>query len=161
MLYKMKFVKTYLLIALTGLLLYGCKKYPENKLWFKKPEEVFKGGKITSYKVNGVDRMPYFRNLYKTFPYNWLTRSVEDIFELPFEYSSGEGNFNSEYGEGYLKFSETKKEIEIRFEPFNEAYGAENIFVGNLSWKVIKLTKAGFLKIEGKYDFKLYEIEFN
>lgn len=157
----MKFFKLYLLIAFTGILFSGCKKYPENKLWFKNPEQAFKGGKITSYKVNGVDRMPYFRNLYKSFPYNWYGHSVDDIFELPFDYHSGEENFDSEYGEGSLKFSETKREIAIKFVPVNADYGAENIFVGNLSWKIIKLTKAGFLKIEGKHDFKLYEIEFN
>lgn len=157
----MKFFKLYLLIAFIGILFTGCKKYPENKLWFKNPEQVFKGGKITSYKINGVDKMPYFRNLYKSFPYNWYGHSVEDVFELPFDYHSGEENFDSEYGEGSLKFSETKKEIEIAFKPLNSEYGAENIFVGNLSWKIIKLTKTGFLKIQAKHDFKLYEIEFN
>ena len=157
----MKLLKTYFVIVLMGVLFFGCKKYPENKLWFKKPEQVFKGGKITSYKVNGVDRMDYWRNLYKSFPYNLCGKKIDDIFELPFEYHSGEENFDSEYGEGSLKFSETKREIEIRFKPINFEYGAENIFIGNVSWKIIKLTKAGYLKIEGKSDFKLYEIEFN
>lgn len=157
----MKFLKTYFVIAMFGILFFGCKKYPENKLWFKDPLQAFKGGKITSYKVNGVDKMPYFRDLYKAFPYNWFGKKIEDVFELPFDYHSGEENFDSEYGEGSLKFSETKKEIEIKFEPVNADYGAENIFVGNISWKVIKLTKAGQLKLEGKYDFKLYEIQFN
>lgn len=139
----------------------GCKKYPENKLWFKKPEQVFKGGKITSYKINGVDKMQYFRDLYKNFPYNWYGHSVEDIFEIPFEHGAGSEDLNTEYGEGSFRFSETKREVEISFTPVNSNYGAENIFVGNISWKIMKLTKTGQLKLQGKYNFKLYEIEFN
>ncbi|HWY11343.1 MAG TPA: hypothetical protein VN026_08460 [Bacteroidia bacterium] len=157
----MKFLRSYLLFALLGILFFGCKKYPENNLWFKKPDKVFKGGKITAYAVNGVDKMPYFRDLYKSFPYNWYGQSVDDIFELPFTYAAGSEDFNSDYGKGTLKFSETKREIEISFKPLNWDQGAENIFVGNISWKIMKLTKTGQLKIQGKYDFKLYEIEFN
>ena len=144
-----------------SILFFSCKKYPENKLWFKKPEQVFKGGKITSYTINQIDQMPYYRNLYKSFPYNWFLHSVDDIFELPFEYEAAGENFNSDYGQGNLKFSETKHEIEISFKPFNQDYGAESIFVHGMTWKVMKLTKDGQLKIQAKYNFKVYEMQFN
>lgn len=157
----MKFFKTYFLIAFIGILFFGCKKYPENNLWFKDPKKVFKGGKITSYTMNGLDRMAYFRNLYSTFPYNLYGKQIPDVFDIPIEYHSGEEEISTEYGKGSLHFSGTKREIEISFTPINEEFGAENIFVGRLSWKVMKLTKDGVLKIQAKHEFKTYEIQFN
>ncbi len=105
--------------------------------------------------------MQYFRDLYKNFPYNWYGKSIQDVFEIPFEHGAGSEDLNTEYGEGTLKFSETKREIEISFQPVNSSYGAENIFAGNISWKIMKLTKTGQLKLQAKYNSKLYEIEFN
>jgi hypothetical protein len=154
-------LKNYILFICIGILFFGCKKYPENKLWFKKPKDVFKGGKITMYTMNGLDQMPYYRNLYNTFPYNYFGRSIGDVFELPFEYNSGEEDFDSEYGEGNFRFSETGREVEIGFTPVNENYGAKNIFIARLSWKVLKLTKSGQLKIRADYNFKVYELQFN
>lgn len=151
----------YLIVFLIAAVLTGCKKYPENTIYSNHPEKYFKGGKITSYKVNGVDRMQYYRDLYKNFPYNYVGSSIPDIFDLPFTYDSGTENFKSDYGEGSIKFSETKREVEIRFKPINWNYGAENIFVHDLSWKIMKLNKSGQMKLQAKYDFKLYEIEFN
>ncbi len=149
------------MIFLIGSLFLGCKKYPENKLWFKDPKKVFKGGKITSYTVNGVDKMKYFRDLYSNFPYNKYGTRIDDVFAIPIDYHSGEEELDTEYGKGSLHFSETKREIEITFKPINEEYGAENIFVGRLSWKIMKLTKDGVLKLQAKYNFITYEIQFN
>jgi hypothetical protein len=157
----MKLVKIYFVAVLIAILFFGCKKYPENKLWFKKPQDVFKGGKITSYTVNGVDQKPYYRNLYYGFPYNLYGKSIEDVFELPFSYDSGSEEFTSEYGEGSLHFSKTGKEVEISFTPIKQEYGAENIFVGRFSWKVLRLTKDGVMKVQAKENFKVYEIQFN
>jgi len=139
----------------------GCKKYPENNLWFKNPEKTFKGGYITSFNRNGVDLMPYYRTLYKNFPYNYYGASIADVFSLPFTYSSSNKDFSSEIGSGSLEFSQTKREVEITFKPINEAYGAENMFIDKLSWKIIKLTKSGQMKIRADYNFKYYEIQFN
>ncbi len=157
----MKLFKTYLFIFIIGSLFLSCKKYPENKLWFKNPTTTFKGGKITSYTINGNDRMAYFRNLYRSFPFNQYGHSIDDVFDIPFEYNPGNEDFDLEYGGGILRFSETKREVEITFEPINFEYGAENIFVDRLSWKVLKLTKDGIMKIQAKYNFKTYEIQFN
>jgi hypothetical protein len=158
----MKTLKTYLFIFIIGSLFLGCKKYPENKLWFKDPKKVFKGGKITSYTMNGLDRMKYFRDRYSTFPYNQYGKKIDNVFEIPFEYHSGEEEISTEYGKGSLHFSETKREIEITFKPLNEEYGAENIFVSRgVTWKIMKLTKDGVLKLQGKYNFITYEIQFN
>lgn len=153
--------KIYLIVLFTGLVFFGCKKYPENRIWSNHPEKFFKGGTITSYKINGVDRKQYFIDLYKNFPYNQYGTSIPNVFELPFTYDSGNESFKSDYGEGTIKFSETKREMEIRFRPKNFEFGAENIFVRDLSWKIMKLTKSGELKIEARDNFKLYEIQFN
>lgn len=157
----MKLIKTYLFAVFIALLFFGCKKYPENKLWFKKPKDVFKGGKITLYTINGIDQKPYYKNLYFAFPYNLYGKRIDDVFELPFEYNSGSSEFKCEYGEGSLNFSETGKEVGISFTPVKEEYGAENIFVGNFSWKILRLTKDGVMKIQAKENFKVHEIQFN
>jgi hypothetical protein len=157
----MKVFKIYLILFLIAALFSGCKKYPENKLWFKDPKTTFKGGKITSYTKNGIDQMPYYRNLYSTFPYNYLGHSVDDIFATSFEYNSGDQIIKNEYGKGGFRFSEKKKDIEISFTPVNSDYGAESILVERMSWKILKLTKDGVLKLRAKYNFNTYEIQFN
>ena len=95
------------------------------------------------------------------FPYNYYGQSIPDVFDIVFEYNSGDKEIKTTYGEGSFTFSETKREIEISFKPVNVDFGAENIFVGRLSWKIMKLTKDGVLKIQAKDNFKLYEIQFN
>jgi hypothetical protein len=157
----MSCIKLYLFALFASLIFLGCKKYPENTIYSNHPEKFFKGGKITSYKVNGVERMQYYRDLYKNFPYNYIGHSIPDIFELPFTYDAGSESFVSDYGEGSIKFSETKREVELRFQPVYWDKGAENIFVHDLCWKIIKLNKSGQMKLQAKYEFKLYEIGFN
>ncbi|MBN8692917.1 MAG: hypothetical protein J0L69_06950 [Bacteroidetes bacterium] len=139
----------------------GCKKYPENTLWFKNAEKVFKGGRITSYTANGQDLMPYYKNLYSTFPYNYCGQKLDDALSLHFNYDNSNKEISSDLGEGSFTFSKTKKEVAIIFHPVNEDFGAENIFQARLSWKVLKLTKDGQLKIRADYNFKTYEIQFN
>lgn len=139
----------------------GCKKYPENILWFKNAEKTFKGGHITSYTENGQDLMPYYKNLYSTFPYNYCGQKLEDAFSLNFTYDNSKKELSGDLGKGSFQFSKTKKEVAIIFHPVNEDFGAENIFQSRLSWKVLKLTKDGQLKIRADYNFKTYEIQFN
>jgi hypothetical protein len=157
----LNFFRTYLFLAFIALSFFGCKKYPENKLWFKDPKKAFKGGKITSYTVNGADRMPYFRNLYYGFPYNYYGTSIDDVFSIPFNYDAGGEKISTIYGSGGFHFSKTKREIEISFVPVNADYGAESIFPPRQSWKVMKLTKDGVLKIQVDYNMQLHEIQFN
>jgi len=160
MYYKSKsilvFITLVMIVSFTG-----CKKYPENTLWFKNAEKVFKGGRITSYTANGQDLMPYYKNLYSTFPYNYCGQKLDDALSLHFNYDNSNKEISSDLGEGSFKFSKTKKEVAIIFHPVNEDFGAENIFQARLSWKVLKLTKDGQLKIQADYNFKTYEIQFN
>lgn len=160
MYYKSNIIK---LIALAGILicLSACKKFPENSLWFKQPAKVFKGGYITSFTMNGIDIMPYYKNLYKVFPYNYYGKSIENVFDVQFQYTSSNRDLDSDIGNGSLIFSKTQREVEISFKPLNWEYGAENIFLANLSWKILKLTKSGQMKIQADYNYKKYEIQFN
>lgn len=139
----------------------ACKKYPENNLWLKKPEKAFYGGKITSYTANGIDLMPYYKTLYSTFPYNNYGQSIDNVFHVFYVWNPSNNDFVSDIGIGSLKFSKTKKEVEINFKPVNSGNNTENIFLNNLSWKIIKLTKSGQLKIQADYNFKKYELQFN
>jgi hypothetical protein len=139
----------------------GCKKYPENKLWFKKPENVFKGGKITMYTINGIDQMPSIKAMYNTFPYNYFGKAIPDVFDLSIEYDRGSDNLTTEYGEGAMTFSKKGKDVTIQFNQKNEVHGAANMFVAPMSWKILKLTKDGQMKIQALYDYKVYVIQFN
>lgn len=105
--------------------------------------------------------MPKLRKLYTEFPYNYYGQKIDDVFALPIEYDAGQNEVNTEYGKGSLNFSETKREVEISFTPKNQDLGAQNIFVGRLSWKIMKLTKDGVMKLQAKYNFITYEIQFN
>ncbi|MGZ4038593.1 MAG: hypothetical protein ACXVPQ_12240, partial [Bacteroidia bacterium] len=93
-----------------ALVFFGCKKYPENTLWFKSPEKVFKGGHITVYTVDGIDKMPDIRSWYAYFPYNYY-KQTDDIFQLPFTYTGSDGSLNCDYGGGTMKFSLSTKNV--------------------------------------------------
>ena len=139
----------------------GCQKYPENTIWFKDPQTLFKGGKITSFTKSGIDQMPNIRDLYKDFPYNFYGTSIPDVFDLPFTYDAVGQNLICDYGSGNFKFSKNKKEVEITFIPKNADGGANNIFLQDLAWRILKITESGQLKIQAEYNLRIYEIQFN
>jgi hypothetical protein len=156
----MKSKLVYVLCFATCFIFSGCKKYPENTLWFKKPEKVFKGGYITLYTIDGIDKLPDVRSWYANFPYNFY-KQTSDIFQLPFSYSGSDGGLSTDYGKGSLVFSTSTKNVTIDFRPVNSDYGAQNLFVANDNWTVLKLTKNGQLKLQGRFNEKTYVIQFN
>lgn len=149
------------ILVLCLFLFLGCKKYSENKLWFKKPESVFKGGLITAYTINGVDKMSEIRKWYTDFPYNYYGTKIEDVFLLPFTYNKDESSISSDYGSGSIKFKSKGRYVEINFKPFNVDFGAQNLFIEHANWKILKLTKEGQLRIQSVINVKTYEIQFN
>ncbi len=157
----MMFKKLYLILAVVGLSFFGCKKYPENTVWFKNPQNFFKGGVITEYTFDGVDHLKDIKDLYHNFPYNFYGTKIENALDLPFTYTKSGDSFSSDYGEGLLIFSPTKKNVELSFKPKNSEYGAQNIFLGYYSWKILKLTKSGQLKIQAYINLKTVVIQFN
>ena len=150
-----------ILILFFVMLLLGCKKYPENELWWDAPEKVFKGGKITSFTMSGIDQVPGITDLYKNFPYNYYGFAIPDVFQLPFTYNSGANTISTDYGSGVFKFTANKQEVEITFVPVNADFGAKNIFLTGLNWKILKLTSNGQLKIQAQYNQRIYEVQFN
>lgn len=143
------------------ILIFGCKKYPEDTVWFKDPQKLFKGGKITSFTMSSIDQMQPIRDLYANFPYNYYGTPVPDVFQLPFTYDENSQTISTDYGTGVFKFSKNKKEIEINFIPKNSDVGAQNIFIQDLNWKILKLTTSGQLKIQADCNLRVYEIQFN
>lgn len=160
MYYKRLLITGFLVTGLI-ILFSGCKKFPENTLWFKNPKDVFKGGKITSFTMNDIDVRQKYIDLYKNFPYNYYGSSINNVYDTEFTFNAGQNELNSVIGEGTFKFSETQREVEINFKPKNWEFGAESIFLGYLSWKVLKITDSGVLKIETTYNYKKYQIQFN
>ncbi len=54
----MKKIIFYILLASSLFSLTTCKKYPENRLWFKNPERIYPfQGNLTKYTVNGIDSL--------------------------------------------------------------------------------------------------------
>lgn len=142
----------------------SCKKYPENTLWFKNPEKVFKGGKLTAFKVNGVDSLPMWDNIYNTPPeYNGFY-SPFNARLIEFSYQRKEDLLSSNIGQGSLQFHNKKKEVSISFSMIANA-GAHpkyNLFYTKQSnWKILMLNKEGALKIQRIYNNKTYEIQIN
>jgi hypothetical protein len=153
---------------LFGVIFLACKKYPENNLWLKKPEKVFKGGELTSYTVDGVDSFPMWDAIYNTPPdYNGMGYAF-DVRSTYFGYDYSDHKDNrigSKLGYGTLDFINKKKEIAIWFvmtSPSGVAEAKYNVFLTeNSTWKILKLTKSGTLKIQRTYNNKIYEIQIN
>jgi len=156
----MKFVNYFIVFAVC-LAFCGCEKYPENKLWFKKPEEAFKGGVITYYTIDGIDQIPKIRAWFAEFPYNYTGQKIEDVFALPFTYDKGSSEFKNEYGSGFVKFVSGGRRVEIIFSPKNEEYGAKNVFTQSENWEILKLTKEGQMRVKTVINSKFYELQFN
>lgn len=147
--------------------IFSCKKYPENNLWLKKPEKVFKGGYLTSFKVNGVDSFPMWDAIYINAPDNNGNGYKYDLRTAYFGYDFKDRGTSiwTEVGEGTLEFINKKKDITINFtmdEVLGLAKPTYSIFSTKLStWKILKLTKNGTLKIQRDYNNKRYEIQIN
>jgi len=145
----------------------SCKKYPENKLWFKKPEKAFKGGYLTAFNVNGVDSLPMWDNIYNTAPdYNgWgYPFNIRDV-RFNYDFKEIGVDFGSKIGNGTIRFVNKKKEVEINFTMTSIPSVQEakyNIFLTKLSaWKILKLTKSGTMKLQRNYNNKIYVIQIN
>jgi hypothetical protein len=145
----------------------ACHKYPENTLWFKKPEKAFKGGLLTSYKVNGIDSLPMWDSIFNTPPnYNGWGHPY-DIRKAYFgyDYTERRGEVNSSIGHGNFAFINKKKDLSIYFDMRAVSIYPEpeyNLFLTKTgTWQILKLTKGGSLKIRRKYNNKTYEIQIN
>lgn len=166
--------KKYLLKALlfVGLVftLSTCKKYPENRLWFKNPTKIYPFvGHITKYEVNGIDSLELLNFYYKK-----ITCPDIDIKKAYFSTTGAPSNIATTFtfpssingcsSNSYLNytFSNDKKSLNIYYSP-DKSLSNRNIFIeDNLKWQIIKLTKKRELKIKTILNNgNTYEIQIN
>lgn len=151
-------------IIVLGLLFSSCKKYPENRLWFKNPQRAFTGGKLTSFKVNGDDSIPLFNS---TWGYD-LTQKSFSLFKPYHDYDEWtvRGDFD-----GSFHFA-GDKEMQVILTPLQNSLAPPSIYNPFLRladsegktdnrWDIIKLTRKGQLKLKRKINGTTYEVQFN
>jgi len=150
------------------LMSYGCKKYPENNLWFKNPEKLlpFFDTHLTKYQVNGIDSLSLLNKYFGHAPD--LVNDIDEVEFITKRYSK-----NLHYH--YLRFTED----ESRMIPFSYSFSADkkfikivsvvedtaifqkNLFIdGSISWEIVRLSRKGPFKIKSKLaNGNQYEIE--
>jgi|JI10StandDraft_1071094.scaffolds.fasta_scaffold94652_2 hypothetical protein len=141
---------------MVSILFFGCKKYPEDKTFIhlRRAEKRLKSGtdwKITEYKVNEVDSLPYVNSLNP-----WGVK----VEEIKFEHLGKGGSFHI-YSSGstiYYKFLADKKSVFIAYTP---AYPLSYplFFNGWNFWQIKRLDHEVFT-IEGYKNSKKYRVTF-
>ena len=147
-------------------LLTTCKKYPENTLWFKSANSAFKSGNLTAFTVDGIDSIPMWNTFFNTPPYGGFavpaSNSPYDI--LTVFWRIDKGVIESGFGTGSYHFFNNSKDIYIYFRMYDDIYNhpqTYNIFYSaETTWKILKLTKSGTIRIQRTYNNKVYEMEF-
>lgn len=156
----MKSFRDILMIIVLTLVCNACKKYPENVgIHGGKPEKQIQGDyHITGYYVNDVDCMSYVSNQ--------LNCALSD-FQIIFRYDSHTNIIHTDIGEGFYKFENKKKELNISFSGLYYSGNGEkpyNFFISNGNWEILKLYKyknTPRLKLKRWINSKKYEIELN
>ena len=162
----MKYILNKTLLLLFAVLCFtGCKKYPKNVLWWKKPVGVLGRGldnpwKLVYYSVNDVDStnadfLKVWRMEGIVFdPENWDNSThpykCYDLYEGFWELNYNKKRINFLYG--YYNYTNSNS---------NPSYtNQRNIFLeSNLSWKIDKLCPGDF-RIIKEYKGLKYEIHF-
>ena len=148
-----------------------CKKYPENNLWFKRPQKVAISGYLAAYTVNGSDSMPMWDAIYSdsTTNNNGYCASLKSNYILIIEDYSDKNGFiiESQIGAGTWKFYNNKKYLHVHFKMDVKLYCSPpiapkyNLFLTtDGDWKILKLTRDGIIRLQRTYNDKVYEIEF-
>ncbi len=162
---KTKVLLTSLIVITIISLFTTCKKYPENTLWFKTPSSAISSGYLKGFTVDGVDSLPMFNAILNNPPYGGFNPHT-DLWDITtFFWRFDKEGINSSFGSGSFHLFNNKKDIYIYFQMNDGLNGLPvnyNIFYTNeSSWKILKLTKNGDLKIQRTYNNKVYEMEFN
>lgn len=164
--------KTNILVIIIGVLwcFVSCKKYPENDLWFKNPEKIsIINGKITEYKVNDFDSLPYLNVYYKPYipnsiyPYNKTDRNVstEEFSSIYLTKSNWEIDCDL-YESLTCVLQNDKKTVRIGGQ-IDTVYYRKQLFLdtkGDLDWEILYLDGKGKSKIKTTFQGNTYEITF-
>lgn len=122
-----------LIIFAAVVVLISCKKYPENNLWFKAPNDaIIAHWNLEQFTVNGVDSTNY--DDMKMYNEKGIDFQEEDMI------------FTEVY-EGDWKLGKKKKEITMNAFTNGPAIAyvpQKNLFRDNQTWKIEKLTKSAF-----------------
>ena len=149
----MKKLKLIALCIVTTFII-GCKKYPENRLWFKKPEKVFKEGRLTSYTVDNVDSIPLLNS-------TWGYDLTAENFKLTKADKSPHYNLTGAFL-GEMEFANDNKRVEFtprsKLNTFPPTYYP---FSSSPLWDMIKCTNKGVLKLQRTINGKTYKLQFN
>jgi hypothetical protein len=153
-------------IIIAVLIVSGCKKYPENNLWFKKPaKQGLLFGYLQKYEVNGIDSLDLLSNYIITGHIN----QINDIRKCEFHqyYESGRigciwrlaGSCDLHMYQDYVaKYKKVKFSQTIDPTCFNKS-----LFIGpNIEWTILNFPtkKRPFLKIKTTLDNgNTYEIK--
>lgn len=130
---KKRSIQVSFLIALLFGLFSSCKKYPENNLWFKAPNNAIIGHwNLEQLTINGTDSTNY--DDVKMYVEKGIDLQDEDII------------FTEQYQGGW-KLGKKKKDILIgAFASGNTLFytAQKNLFRDGLNWKIEKLSKTAF-----------------
>ena len=147
-----------------------CKKYPENNLWFKRPQKVAISGHLVAYTVNGTDSMSMWDEIYSdpSTSYNGYCNVLPSSGITITSLHSDRTGFiiDSPIGFGTLKFYNLKKYLHVNFNMGQTHCNPVIIPKYNLflttdgDWKILKLTRDGIIRLQRTYNDKVYEIEF-
>ncbi len=160
----MKLIKNIFILFILVILFTGCKKYPENTLWFKNPKNIHPiQGHITKYMVNGIDSLDlmnaYFGNC------SGIKKDLRNAYityDDPHGYASriyfGTSGCSSSTGISF--FSKNKKYCKID-NVIDTSILKRKLFL-DVDWKIIRLAETGPFKIETTLtNGNKYEIQFN
>ena len=155
------------ILVISSLILITCKKYPDNDLWFKSPESAFQSGELTAFTVDGADSIPMWNKIYDTYPYNGFPAQTTQ-FNISDNFWRVDNKYKiieSAFGDGSYHFFSNKKYIYIYFKMAvltnNQAPKYNIFYTAESTWKILKLTKSGTLRIQRTYNNKVYEMQFN
>jgi hypothetical protein len=159
-----------IIVVISFLLFTTCKKYTENNLWFKNPYKVsIINGKITEYKVNGIDSLPFLNVFYKPYipnsihPYNKIDRNITNEQFNSLSIAKGHWELRCDLFE-HLNCVMQKDKKTIRIGGLVDTiYYKKQLFIdtkGIIDWQILYLDKKGKSKIKTTFNGNTYEITF-
>lgn len=166
----MRKIQINILVTLVSLLLFGCKKYPENTLILKRPFVLISAHPwyLEQFTVNGSDSTNHNSRVFVTGGLWFEEHPDSKLFK---KYSDRIRIENDHHYTGSWDLSSNKKEIRIKllsdFNGFTNdttcpCYNYLNIFVvynKELTWKIEKLSKKQFW-LSTQYNGTDYYIKF-
>ncbi|MCA0431577.1 MAG: hypothetical protein LCH32_13855 [Bacteroidetes bacterium] len=168
-----------ILILLLVIIFYGCKKYPENTIWFKKKKniDIFLGSyRLTGYKVNGIDSLDALNYYIDT---NLTSMKIGDLrfqdnsvereskgykYSISIVYRIKSTGFGSSYSYIY-NYSRNRKCVDFKYNFYwdKTAYPMlikKDIFINEAPWEIIRLELGKITKLKKIVNNLTYEIQF-